>query len=281
MLANSSFLCLCPTGRSGIYCEIVDPCLVTTGTIAPCRNGGTCIRLSGASYMCNCPVGFTGASCDIANPCSSMPCLGNATCATLLNGSAICICPPGITGVRCNQTIPGSFCSSSPCRNNGTCIGTTCLCTNTTSGPLCNSTKTPCPTNAQPALSCANGGTCVPGYGCFCDTGFGGTDCETELLGSCTNSTCLNGGTCTRLSNGTVICICPPGYTGQRCGTYISVCSPNPCQNGGTCISGTTGYICTCPPNFTGAQCNLVSNPCLYLPCEFFFKKIFKNKIYK
>jgi hypothetical protein len=72
--------------------------------------------------------------------------------------------------------------------------------------------------------------------------------------------------------DGTTVCICPTGYTGSNCGTYTSLCLPNPCQYNGTCIpSGTTGYVCVCPPNFTGPQCNLVANPCLYLPCKFFF----------
>jgi len=232
MLANSSFLCLCPAGRSGQYCEIIDPCFSTPGMIAPCRNGGTCVRLTASSYTCTCPVGFTGTACDIANPCSSMPCASNATCATLLNGSAICICPVGMTGSSCNQTISSSFCASSPCGNNGTCNGTTCICPNNTTGTTCNTTKIPCPTTSRPTLACSNGGTCVAGYGCFCNAGFAGDGCDTPIS--------------------------------------TSVCSPNPCQNNGTCIpSGTTGYVCVCPSNFTGPQCNLVTNSCLYSPCKF------------
>ncbi|CAF4549618.1 unnamed protein product [Rotaria sp. Silwood1] len=268
MLANSTFLCLCPTGRSGRFCEIVDPCLITPGTLPPCRNSGTCVRLSSTSYTCLCPVGFTGAYCDIANPCSSMPCAANATCATLINSSAICLCPAGMTGTRCDQTLPSSFCSSSPCRHNGTCIGTICICPNNTRGPTCNETVNPCPTSSQPTLVCLNSGTCIPGYGCYCDVGFAGDDCGTPIFTSCTSSTCLNGGTCIQLFNGTLVCMCPTGYTGLRCEMYTTLCIPNPCQSNGTCIpSGTTGYVCICPPNFTGPQCNLVTNPCLYLPC--------------
>ena len=267
MLANSTFLCLCPTGRSGTYCEIVDQCATVPGSIAPCRNGGTCVRLTGTAYS----SGFTGTYCDIANPCASMPCAPNATCGTLINGSAICICPPDFTGIRCNETIPTLFCSSSPCRNNGTCNGTTCICPSYASGLTCNVTTTPCPTSSRPTLVCTNGGTCVPGYGCFCQAGYGGDDCDTILPTQCTNSTCLNDGTCLLLPNGTVICVCPTGYTGVRCQTTVSICSLNPCQNNGTCMdSGTTGYVCVCPPNFTGAQCSSVTNPCLYSPCKLF-----------
>lgn len=271
ILANSSFLCLCPTGRSGRFCEIIDQCAIVPGTIPPCRNGGTCIRLVGTSYACLCPAGFTGTYCDIANPCSSMPCAPNATCATLLNGTAVCICPPGFTGVRCNQTITSLFCASSPCQNNGTCVDTICICPNNTSGPTCNVTRTPCPTSSQPGLVCANGGSCVPGLGCFCQPGFGGDDCSTPLPTDCTTVQCLNGGTCLVLLNGTVVCRCPAGFTGPRCETSTSLCQPNPCQNNGTCIpSGTSGYICICPPTFTGPQCTVLNNPCLYSPCKCF-----------
>lgn len=199
-----------------------------------------------------------------------MPCAYNSTCAALINGSAICLCPPGMTGSRCDQIISSLFCSSSPCRNNGTCIGNICICPNNTRGSTCNETVTPCPTSSRPTLVCMNGGTCVPGYGCFCQPSFTGEDCSTPIFDSCTVTTCLNGGTCVQLFNGTLICICPPGYTGSRCGIFTSLCVPNPCQSNGTCIpSGTNGYICICPPNLTGPQCNLVTNPCLYLPCKF------------
>jgi hypothetical protein len=50
MLVNSTYLCLCPIVRSGRNREIVDPCLITSGTSATCRNGGTFIRLTDTSY---------------------------------------------------------------------------------------------------------------------------------------------------------------------------------------------------------------------------------------
>jgi hypothetical protein len=269
MLPNSTFICICLPGRSGRFCELIDPCVSSSGTIPPCRNGGTCVRLGGTAYACVCSAGFTGLYCDISNPCSSMPCSSNATCVTLMNGTALCLCPPGTTGFRCDQPLTSLFCASSPCRNNGTCVDTICICPNNTSGPTCNVTRVPCPTSTRPTLTCLNGGVCVPGVGCICEFGFGGDDCGIRILNSCTISSCVNGGSCRQLLNGSIVCICPIGFTGLRCETVIPLCSPNPCQFNGTCVpSGTTGYICICLPNFTGPRCNLVANQCLYVPCE-------------
>ena len=39
-------------------------------------------------------------------------------------------------------------------------------------------------------------------------------------------------------------CLCAAGFSGSRCETNINECSPNPCQNGGSCtVSLTCGYI--------------------------------------
>ena len=32
-------------------------------------------------------------------------------------------------------------------------------------------------------------------------------------------------------------------------------CTPNPCENGGTCIDGVASYKCTCVAGFTGHNC--------------------------
>ena len=35
----------------------------------------------------------------------------------------------------------------------------------------------------------------------------------------------------------------------------IDECSPNPCQNGGTCIDGINSYNCSCVDGYTGTDC--------------------------
>ena len=42
-----------------------------------------------------------------------------------------------------------------------------------------------------------------------------------------------------------------------NCATTTTVCTTNPCKNGGNCTVLTSStYNCTCAPNFSGATCN-------------------------
>jgi len=43
-------------------------------------------------------------------------------------------------------------------------------------------------------------------------------------------------------------------------------CSPNPCQNGGTCVDGVNSYTCTCATGWTGTNCETMTCPCEALP---------------
>ncbi|KAL6465508.1 hypothetical protein MHYP_G00256410 [Metynnis hypsauchen] len=80
---------------------------------------------------------------------------------------------------------------------------------------------------------------------------------------SCSNDTCLHGGTCLKMGN-TNICSCPPGYTGDWCEIDIDECQENPCRNGGTCVDGLNSFTCVCLPSYTGALCDQDTETCSY-----------------
>ena len=82
----------------------------------------------------------------------------------------------------------------------------------------------------------------------------------------CLSNPCLNNGTCSASSTGTVQCNCTNCYGGTVCQTpnycCLQVCSPN-----GVCITGLNNtYTCICQPNYVGVNCSTF-NPCAVLPC--------------
>ena len=51
-------------------------------------------------------------------------------------------------------------------------------------------------------------------------------------------------------------------------------CSPNPCQNGGTCVNGDNTYTCQCTGNFTGHSCHLGKSKCNLF---YMFASVYQN----
>lgn len=73
-----------------------------------------------------------------------------------------------------------------------------------------------------------------------------GSLCENPIqLPSCQSNPCLNDGTC-YLSNGEMLCVCRPGFTGARCSENIDDCLPSSCLNGGVCQDGIHNFTCNC-----------------------------------
>ncbi|GBN98192.1 Sushi, nidogen and EGF-like domain-containing protein 1, partial [Araneus ventricosus] len=186
-------------------------------------------------------------------------------------------------------------CSSSPCRNGGTCKikgnSYSCGCTEDYVGERC-----------QHGCDCKNGKCrvtsdddvlceCLPEYGkkaevcepCDCGTGanctwergiiFGYTKyclCpdgsklkEEHCEDPCNRNPCLNNGKCKE--EGKVFkCECRPPYTERTC--KDDLCTENPCQNGGTCKINGTSFECKCEIPYIGKLCE--KDVCTINPCQ-------------
>jgi hypothetical protein len=72
---------------------------------------------------------------------------------------------------------------------------------------------------------------------------------------------CLNGGTCLNNYDSINQCLCPPGYSGNKCQIKrtMSNCGQVTCLNGGICmINNENEYTCQCKSEFTGPYCNIL-----------------------
>jgi hypothetical protein len=118
-----------------------------------------------------------------------------------------CVCVPGYSGVLCQTDI--SECSSSPCRNGGSCVDA------------------------------------VNSFVCQCPAGYSGSVCETDV-NECASNPCFAGSTCVDLVN-SWFCSCPVGQTGVRCDVDINECATNNggCSRTAQCYNVFGGYRCS------------------------------------
>uniref|UniRef100_A0A8C7NWK8 von Willebrand factor D and EGF domains n=1 Tax=Oncorhynchus mykiss TaxID=8022 RepID=A0A8C7NWK8_ONCMY len=98
-------------------------------------------------------------------------------------------------------------------------------------------------------------------------------DCSAETLASISLRPCgcLNGASCVTNINlpsgsGEYLCVCPAGFTGDRCEEDIDDCKPNPCRLV-KCIDGPNSFSCICPPGMTGHTCREDVDECAAEPC--------------
>ena len=121
----------------------------------------------------------------------------------------------------------------------------------------------------DPCDDCPMNSTCQPqtdgSVVCVCPPGYTGTFCE-NYNGFCRTDPCLNAGTCMEMINN-FTCICIHPLTGRFCGyDPIDECDSDPCING-SCTNLINSYNCTCDEGFTDDDCSTNIDECNPNPC--------------
>jgi hypothetical protein len=75
-----------------------------------------------------------------------------------------------------------------------------------------------------------------------------------------------NHGSCLSTGEGSYMCQCADGYTGDDCSTVADFCAMEPCVNG-DCANGENNYICSCYPGWAGDTCEIDIDECASSPC--------------
>lgn len=102
------------------------------------------------------------------------------------------------------------------------------------------------------------------GFLCVCPVGFSGDRCQVNK-NDCQKLSCMNGAKCMDRAN-RIDCECTSGWTGRMCDQNINECAINqPCLNNGKCIDTPGNYKCVCPLPWSGRLCDLkIMNPSIH-----------------
>ncbi|XP_035949748.1 neurocan core protein [Halichoerus grypus] len=84
---------------------------------------------------------------------------------------------------------------------------------------------------------------------------------EEAPLDPCENNPCLHGGSC-KVNGTMYGCSCDQGFAGENCEIDIDECVSSPCENGGTCIDEVNTFVCLCLPSYGGSLCEKDTEGC-------------------
>ncbi|XP_029384169.1 hyaluronan-binding protein 2 isoform X2 [Echeneis naucrates] len=114
---------------------------------------------------------------------------------------------------------------------------------------------------------CFNGASCQvksdTEFECLCPLPYHGKRCQ-KVKNLCENVKCGNGDCVLDLKKPPYYtCKCKPPFQGPDCKSLpSSPCEPNPCQNGGSCVSGNRRFRCLCTTGYTGRFCGTAPTDC-------------------
>jgi hypothetical protein len=288
----SDYYCACPPRYSGKNCTDFD---IDECDPNPCQNGAMCSESGTNSsvelgeYTCDCLPGYNGTNCEEdINECDPDPCQNGATCTQDI-GEFTCDCLSGYNGTYCQFDI--NACEPDPCENGGICNNTIQeknIYETTQNLPSCNDlvgfdgiiTEEDCLAAAEDAEGLypleSNFAITNINYptGCLIwrqrTNGAVIWNVNPNAAGVCSQQDeCLcKNSEIQRLSHYT--CNCTEGFTGENC-TVLTLCDPDPCQNGATCTehsNGTEYFDCECLPGYNGTICDEDINECDPDPCQ-------------